>query len=131
MYPNLTFDKNSMPPFKKKKYTEPIICNHRNDVYKDWYVFFRFKHEGKIHKFKRREGINRIKDLEQRLKEVETLLSEISYDLKNGWNPCLDPKREIDYNPYLRSANIEKFKKKSLPKQTKTKQFFYLKYFYQ
>jgi hypothetical protein len=95
-----------MPSFKKKKYTEPVIGSHNNDLSKDWYVFFRFKHEGKVFKFKRREGVNRIKDLSRKLSAIEELLSEIQYDLKHGWNPLLDPKRENDYNPYLKERTL-------------------------
>lgn len=90
-----------MPTFKKKKYTEPVICKHDNDVSKDWYVFFRFKHDGKVYKFKRREGVNRIKKLSERLKAIEELRDEVAFDLKHGWNPISDRKREIDYNPFL------------------------------
>jgi hypothetical protein len=96
-----------MPPFKKKSYTEPIISRHDNNIEKDWYVSFRFKHEGKIHKYKRREGVNRIRGLSERLKAIEELRDEIAFDLKHGWNPIFDPQREIDYNPYLRS-NLDK-----------------------
>lgn len=96
-----------MPSFKKKNYTEPVICNHNNDLSKDWYVFFRFKHEGKIHKFKRREGVNRIKKLDKRLIEIENLLDELKFDLKNGWNPLLDPKRQRNYSPYTNNSMTE------------------------
>lgn len=81
-------------------YTDPVICKHGNDVTKDWYIFFRYKHEAKVYKFKRREGVNRIKDLQERLLAIEDLQYDLKFDLKNGWNPILDPKREKDYNPY-------------------------------
>lgn len=94
-----------MSPFKKKKYTNPIICHHNNDLSKDWYVFFRFKNEGKIHSYKRREGINRIKELNNRLFAINILKDEIEFDLKHGWNPIMDPQREIDYSPYLNNVS--------------------------
>jgi hypothetical protein len=90
-----------MSSFKKKKYTEPVICRHGNDLSKDWYVLFRFKADGKVHSYKRREGINRIKELNDRLSAIEELREEIAFDLKNGWNPTSDPKRELNYSPYL------------------------------
>lgn len=105
-----------MPPFKKKVFTEPVISNHCNDLERDWYVSFRYKHIGCIHKLKRREGVNRIKDLQQRLVAISELRDELSFDLKHGWNPFVDPKREGDYNPYLNSEirtskNVQKTKK--------------------
>jgi hypothetical protein len=83
--------------FKKRRYTDPIICKHNNDVTKEWYVFFQYKHDGQIHKLKRREGVNRITTLEQRIEAINELLSEIKCDLKYGWNPFTDPKREHNY----------------------------------
>jgi hypothetical protein len=97
-----------MPSFKKKNYTEPIIGAHNNDISRDWYVFFRFKHNLNIIKVKRREGINRIKDLSQRLIAIEELLYEIQFDLRHGWNPILNPKRENDYNPYLQGKTSKR-----------------------
>jgi len=86
-----------MASFKKKTYTDPVISRHDNDLAKDWYVFFRYKYAGNVYKFKRREGINKIKDLQERLSAVEDLKYELKFDLKNGWNPLDDPKRELDY----------------------------------
>jgi hypothetical protein len=110
-----------MSSFKKKNYTEPVINRHQNDVLKDWYVFFRFKYDGKIFKFKRREGINRIKDLNQRLNAISELCDEIAFDLKHGWNPILDPKREVDYNPYYNSILVKA--KRNSTENTKKKLF--------
>lgn len=94
-----------MASFKKKKYTDPVICKHSNDVSNDWYIFFRFKHEGKVYKYKKREGVNRIKELNERVVAIDKLLEEIAYDLRHGWNPLLDPKRENEYSPYAYSKN--------------------------
>lgn len=104
-----------MASFKKKCYTDPVISNHQNEITVDRYVFFRFKHEGKEYKYKRREGINRIKNLQERLIAIEELLDEIMFDLHHGWNLILDPKRQLDYNPYLTSEL------KSVVKQNVTK----------
>ena len=97
-----------MPSFKKKLYTEPVVCRHYNDLSKDWYVFFRFKADGTIYRYKRREGVNRIKELNARLSAIEDLRAEIAFDLKNGWNPISDPKRELNYNPFLNNVNVKK-----------------------
>jgi len=86
-----------MPSFGKKNYTNPVASKHDNNVLKDWYVFFRFKHEDKIYKIKRREGINRIKAFEEREVALLKLKKEIEFDLAHGWNPILDRKRGKDY----------------------------------
>jgi len=119
-----------MPSFKKKKYTDPVICRHNNDLSKCWYVFFRFKYERKIYKYKRREGINRIKELDERLNAIAELLAEIRYDLVHGWNPRLDPKRENDYNPHsYPKATIRHQKKQLIKIKPPTKKDLYNKYF--
>lgn len=117
-----------MPSFKKKCHTEPVICRHANDLSKDWYVFFRFKNEGKIHSYKRREGINRIEELNERLSAIEELRDEIEFDLKNGWNPISDPKREIEYSPFLNrlSTTNKDNKKNSTKKQSADELYQYL-----
>jgi hypothetical protein len=92
-----------MPSFKKKCYTNPVICLHNSDLSKDWYVFFRFKNDGKVHAYKRREGINRIEELSTRITAIEELRDEIEFDLTNGWNPIIDPKRELEYSPFLKN----------------------------
>ncbi|MEO5889558.1 MAG: hypothetical protein ABIQ31_04860 [Ferruginibacter sp.] len=88
-----------MAEFNKKKYTHPLICDHHKNPSKDWYVYFTFKEKRNVHRFKRREGINRIKDLNEKLTAINELLQEIIFDLRNGWDPVTDPKREYDYDP--------------------------------
>jgi hypothetical protein len=119
-----------MSSFKKKSYTEPVKCTHKNDLTKDWYVFFQFKYHGKIFKFKRREGINRIKNLDGRINALEELLNDLQFDLRHGWNPILDRKREKDYNPYLLPKDVNTSKKTtSNSHKRKTKQEIYNFYF--
>ncbi len=119
-----------MSSFGKKKYTIPVIGKHHDEVSKDWYIFFRFKYEGKIHKFKRREGINRIKNLGERIVAIENLLAEIEFDLRHGWNPILDPKREFEYNPYFNTKLVQESReKKDLISKSKIKAAIYAKYF--
>jgi hypothetical protein len=120
-----------MPSFKKKNHTTPVIGNHHNDVSKDWYVFFRFKHEGKVFKFKRREGINRIKKLRERLVAIRELRSELEFDLEHGWNPILDKKREYEYNSYLYGRGSKsQINSRILKLKKVTKQELFNKYYY-
>jgi hypothetical protein len=106
--------------FKKRNYTNPIICKHTNDVTKDWYVFFQYKHEGKVYKFKRRERINRIKYLNEKIQAINELLFEIQFDLKNGWNPIIDPKREFIYSTVIaKNEKVKKQRKRTKSKPTK------------
>lgn len=83
-----------------------------------------------MYKFKRREGINRTKDLRERINVVEELLLEIQFDLKHGWNPVLDPKRENDYNPYIKKKPANSKSKYIKPQaRRRTKQDIYNYYF--
>ncbi len=84
----------------KKNYTTSVVNTHGNDLKKDWYVFFQFKHERKTYKFKKRGGVNRIKELEERIEAINSLKNEIDFNLYCGWNPVADPKCLREYNPY-------------------------------
>ncbi|MCS3801463.1 hypothetical protein GGD38_006857 [Chitinophagaceae bacterium OAS944] len=102
--------------FGKKCYTKPVICQHNNHLSKDWYVYFRFKHEGKVHCYKRREGINRIEELSARLSAIVELREDIEFDLINGWNPIKDSKRALVYS------------ESRSPQKRKSKEDYYLYY---
>lgn len=119
-----------MASFKKKCFTVPVICQHNKDLSKDWYVFFRFKNEGKVHSYKRREGINRIGKLKARLTAIEELRDEIEFDLKNGWNPIADPKRELEYSIFTKNITTtdRDSRKGKTKKQSKEDQYLYLLY---
>lgn len=73
-------------------YSEPIVCTASR---KDWYVFFEYFHDGKWHKRKLREGINRIKDKKQRRSEADALAETRLQWLKEGWNPVTDPEFKL------------------------------------
>lgn len=73
-------------------YTEPIVCTA--DA-KDWYIYFEYYHNGKWHKRKLREGINRIKDRKLRRKEADILAEQRLLWLKEGWNPVIDPEFKL------------------------------------
>jgi integrase len=68
-------------------YTVPQLCQTSND----WYVYFRFYHDGKWVMKKCREGINRIENKKERLKEAEALAEARLTWLQQGWNPIIDP----------------------------------------
>jgi hypothetical protein len=78
-----------------KKYTNPVICQHNNDLKKDWYVFFEYTHDGRKYKIKKREGINRIKTLPNRIREIKILRQNIEGYLDLGWNPIIDNNRKV------------------------------------
>ena len=82
---------------RKRHYSDPRISDHGGDIKKEWYVFFLFKHEGKVYKIKKREGVNRIKKLEERLEAISELQLELKLELKYGWNPITDAKRTTNY----------------------------------
>lgn len=114
-----------MTSFKKKCYTMPVICQHNNDLSKDWYVFFRFKSDGKVHSYKRREGINRIEKLKARISAIKELRDEIEFDLTNGWNPITDPKRELEYSPFLKNiTTTNTSRRKRITKKQNKKDLF-------
>src|ERR1700761_4184785 len=77
---------------QRENFTHPVVSS-TNPC--DWYVYFEFFHNGKWHSFKKREGINRIKNVNQRRKEAEMLAEARLIWLQSGWNPILDPKFQL------------------------------------
>jgi hypothetical protein len=71
---------------KQLQYTPPVICKTNP---KDWYIYFSFTHAGKLHEYKKREGINRIQDKRERQREAEALAASRLVWLESGWNPAL------------------------------------------
>lgn len=69
----------------KKKYTKPVIYKNGND----WFVYFEYFNEatGKYQPFKKREGLNRIKNLQEKESEFKALRKAREEWLKSGWNP--------------------------------------------
>lgn len=89
-------------------FTSPVVCS-TNPL--DWYIFFRFYHNGKWHELKKREGLNRIKNIRVRRKEAELLAEARLIWLQSGWNPILDPKfqlRNVTTEDGLRSMPFNK-----------------------
>jgi len=85
----------------KGAYTVPIISISNA---KDWFIYFRFTHEGVEYLRKFREGINRIKDKAERMTAAEQLCQNYTEWLKMGWNPITDP----EYKLRLIKPNIAK-----------------------
>ncbi|HEX8316423.1 MAG TPA: hypothetical protein VF609_15580 [Flavisolibacter sp.] len=68
-------------------YTEPQLSTQGND----WFVWFRFYHNGKWQLRKCREGINRLADKKERKRYGEALAEARFIWLQAGWNPIIDP----------------------------------------
>lgn len=92
--------------YQQQHFTQPVVCFTNP---KEWYIYFKFYHNGKWHEFKKREGLNRIKNIRQRRKEAELLAEARLIWLQSGWNPVLDPKfqlRNIATEEGLKSMNF-------------------------
>lgn len=58
---------------------------------KDWFIWFRFTHNGQTRPIKIRNNINRTKDLIERKIKAEALCEARTLWLQQGWNPIADP----------------------------------------
>lgn len=94
---------------------------------KDWFIYFRFTHEGKEYLRKYREGINRIKDKTERMAKAGLLCQQYEDWLKKGWNPIVDPEFKVRHirptqarqEIYLKEAMAFALSKKKLAKKTR------------
>lgn len=99
----------------KKDFTVPVVCSYDGDPSKEWYIFFRFFHNGKWHSFKRREGINRFHNAKERKVHADELRNARETWLKMGWNPVLDPEFK-SFTVINNSVDLSNLKTMSLEK---------------
>jgi len=94
---------------------------------KDWFIYFRFTHDGKEYLRKYREGLNRIKDKSQRMAQAEKLCQLYKEWLEKSWNPIIDPEFKIRHirpiqakqEMYFKEAMTYALSKKKLAKKSK------------
>lgn len=77
---------------QQKQFTEPKISPESHDMSVDWYVWFRFFHEGKWWQKRYKAGINHFKTLKERLSEANSLKRVLKEQLAEGWNPVTEVK---------------------------------------
>lgn len=75
----------------KAIYTMPKIYTGTGQS-KEWYIWFRYNKK----LFKKREDINRIKNLKERLLEAEAVRDYYYQKLKSGWNPLVPALESIE-----------------------------------
>ncbi|NMC57842.1 MAG: site-specific integrase [Candidatus Methanofastidiosa archaeon] len=72
----------------KPLFTEPKIIHFNYDMNREWYIYFRYYHQGKWRKKTYKSGINRFKKKEDRMREACNLRDALAFKLKSeGWNP--------------------------------------------
>jgi integrase len=94
---------------------------------KDWFIYFRFTHQGKEYLRKYREGINRIDDKRERMIKAEEIRQKYAEWLETGWNPIADPEFKlrlirpstVKQAMYLKEAIAFALSKKKLAKKSK------------
>jgi integrase len=94
---------------------------------KDWFIYFRFTHNGKEYLRKYREGLNRIKDKSQRMVQAEKLCQLYKEWLEKSWNPIIDPEFKVRHikpiqakrDMYFKEAMTYALSKKKLAKKSK------------
>lgn len=67
-----------------KKFTIPKLKTYPLESGKDWYVWFRYQGGNPI---RISEGINKVRDYEERIKAGQVLAEVLHDKLKNGWKP--------------------------------------------
>ncbi len=91
-------------------------------------MFFEFVHEGKNHKIKKREGVNRFKTVEEREKAISELQDSIESYLSLGWNPITDPNRKMIKQKIFMRYYLPDRTEKVAKKKSKAFEYFYKKH---
>lgn len=101
-------------PTKEVKAKLPQLYDAGGDINKPWQVYYSFRHPetGKMKRFNVTEGINKIKDYQQRMAAAQKLIEKWKRKLKNGYNPFEDEGQYIyeEVIPYAapgKAHNIE------------------------
>lgn len=73
----------------KTNYTIPKLCTRKNDLKKDWFVYFYYtdQQSGVKKLFRYKLGINYHKTKKEREREAEAIKFNLLERLENGWNP--------------------------------------------
>lgn len=69
------------------KFTEPALCHYNHDLKKSWFVYFDVSNGNKTIRMQSRRGLNRIKNLNERLHDGKILALYWKEKLKEGWSP--------------------------------------------
>lgn len=74
------------------RYTLAVLKKPSNG---DWYVYYSYRHPetGKLHPFKLRGDLNRIKVKKEKEYTGTIMVSEINVMLKEGWSPFISPEQ--------------------------------------
>ena len=73
----------------KANYTVPKLCNRKNDLKKDWFVYFYYTNpqNGVKKIFRYKLGINYLKTKKEREAEAKAIEHSLLEKLEKGWNP--------------------------------------------
>jgi integrase len=77
-------------------YTIPKLYTAKNNLSKDWYVYFYYTHERKKKLFKYRGGINYVKTKKEKVIEGNALVRALAEKLESGWNPFTNDKTKSE-----------------------------------
>lgn len=78
----------------KAAYTLPKIVDYEGDLSRDWFVYFKYKHNGRWRKVVREAGINKHKTRAQRIKHATAKRNALIIALEKGWCPFKEGNRE-------------------------------------
>ncbi len=108
----------------KQCYTIPKLCTAKNDINKDWFVYFYYTDRGVKKLFRYKMGINYLKTAKERTREANSIISALTIKLKSGWNPFyneIEKEKQTDIPICVAFDNILNTKKSYLtPRSYKT-----------
>ncbi len=108
----------------KQCYTIPKLCTAKNDITKDWFVYFYYTDRGVKKLFRYKMGINYLKTAKERTHEANSIISALTIKLKSGWNPFyneIEKEKQTDIPICVAFDNILNTKKSYLtPRSYKT-----------
>ena len=106
----------------------PRLHDYSGDMNQQWFVYYSYRdpRTDKMVRFRTSKGFARLKSAKARYKAAQKLIEELTYKLRNCWNPFEDDSQVI-YNDHLKYAELIR-KEGSLRSGNKTLDYFMSKY---
>lgn len=91
----------------------PKLYDANGDIRKPWFVFYSFRNpaNAKMERFKVFEGLKTLKTKKERYAKAEILINDLTFRLKQGWNPFGENSKEFLFENNLLPCNIAKMNK--------------------
>lgn len=91
----------------------PKLYDAYGNIQKNWFVFYSFRDpaSNKMQRFKVFEGLNILKTKKERYAKAESMINDLTFKIKQGWNPFEENKEKFVFENKLLPHYVAKMHK--------------------